>query len=98
VVSTGHPFRLSLVGPVTHAEFDAAQRGVDPKTGEPLAQVGRRARAHSAGWDMTFSGTRNRSRCYGPSPRVVIGSSSNKPIDRRCRRQRRISKEPPGRL
>jgi hypothetical protein len=34
---TGHPFRLILVGPVTHAEFDAAQRGVDPKTGEPVA-------------------------------------------------------------
>ena len=47
--------RLSLVGPVTHAEFDAALRGVDPKTGERLAQVGGRGREHSAGWDMTFS-------------------------------------------
>jgi conjugative relaxase-like TrwC/TraI family protein len=47
--------RLSLVGPVTHAEFDAALRGVDPKTGERLAQVDGRGREHSAGWDMTFS-------------------------------------------
>jgi conjugative relaxase-like TrwC/TraI family protein len=47
--------RLSLVGPVTHAEFQAALQGVDPKTGERLAQVGGRGREHSAGWDMTFS-------------------------------------------
>src|SRR5258708_26655303 len=47
--------RLSLAGPVTHAEFDAALQGVDPKTGERLAQVGGRGREHSAGWDMTFS-------------------------------------------
>jgi conjugative relaxase-like TrwC/TraI family protein len=47
--------RLSLVGPVTHAEFDAALGGLDPKTGERLAQVGGRGREHSAGWDMTFS-------------------------------------------
>src|SRR6266568_2025813 len=47
--------RLSLVGPVTHAEFDTALRGVDPKTGERHAQVGGRGREHSAGWDMTFS-------------------------------------------
>src|SRR4030088_650345 len=46
---------LSLVGPVTHAEFDAALQGVDPKTCERLAQVGGRGREHSAGWDMTFS-------------------------------------------
>jgi conjugative relaxase-like TrwC/TraI family protein len=47
--------RLSLVGPVTHAEFDAALQGIDPKTGERLAQVGGRGREHSAGSDMTFS-------------------------------------------
>ncbi|MGA7806068.1 MobF family relaxase [Bradyrhizobium sp.] len=47
--------RLSLVGPVTHTEFDAALQGIDPKTGERLAQVGGRGREHSAGWDMTFS-------------------------------------------
>jgi len=47
--------RLSLAGPVTHAEFDAARQGVDPKTGERLAQVGGRGREHSAGWDVTFS-------------------------------------------
>jgi conjugative relaxase-like TrwC/TraI family protein len=47
--------RLSLIGPVTHAEFDAALQGIDPKTGERLAQIGGRGREHSAGWDMTFS-------------------------------------------
>lgn len=47
--------RLSLAGPVTHAEFDAALQGVDPKTGERLAQVGGRGQEHAAGWDMTFS-------------------------------------------
>jgi conjugative relaxase-like TrwC/TraI family protein len=47
--------RLSLRGPVTHAEFEAALHGLDPKTGDRLAQRGGRAREHSAGWDMTFS-------------------------------------------
>ncbi|WP_316173185.1 MobF family relaxase [Bradyrhizobium sp. SZCCHNRI2049] len=47
--------RLSLDGPVTQAEFDAALRGVDPKTGERLAQLGGRSQEHAAGWDMTFS-------------------------------------------
>lgn len=47
--------RLSLHGPVTQAEFEAALSGVDPKTGERLVQQGGRARQHSAGWDMTFS-------------------------------------------
>ena len=55
MVLTGHPLRLSPVGPVTHAEFDAALRGVDPKTDERLAQVGGRGWTHSAGSDMTFS-------------------------------------------
>ena len=45
--------RLSLNGPVTQTEFDAALRGIDPKTAERLAQLG--GREHSAGWDMTFS-------------------------------------------
>ena len=47
--------RLSLDGPVTQTEFDAALHGIDPKTGERLAQPGGRGREHSAGWDMTFS-------------------------------------------
>src|SRR5260370_8304466 len=47
--------RLSLVGPVTHAEFDAALQGADPKTGERLAQVGGRGRDHSPAWDRTSS-------------------------------------------
>ncbi|WP_316187721.1 MULTISPECIES: MobF family relaxase [unclassified Bradyrhizobium] len=47
--------RLSLDGPVTRIEFDAALRGIDPKTGERLAQLGGRGREHAAGWDMTFS-------------------------------------------
>src|SRR3954462_3353781 len=47
--------RLSLNGPITRTEFDAALRGIDPKTGERLAQLGGRGHAHAAGWDMTFS-------------------------------------------
>ncbi|MGJ4923677.1 MobF family relaxase [Bradyrhizobium sp. HKCCYLRH2015] len=47
--------RLSLDGPVTRTEFDAALRGIDPKTGERLAQLSGRSREHAAGWDMTFS-------------------------------------------
>jgi conjugative relaxase-like TrwC/TraI family protein len=47
--------RLSLVGPVTHTDFEAALQGIDPKTGERLAQIGGRGGDHSAGWDMTFS-------------------------------------------
>ncbi|UFZ02626.1 relaxase domain-containing protein [Bradyrhizobium ontarionense] len=47
--------RLSLDGPVTQTEFDTALRGIDPKTGERLAQLGGRGREHAAGWDMTFS-------------------------------------------
>jgi hypothetical protein len=31
--------RLSLNGPVTQTEFDAALRGIDPKTGERLAEA-----------------------------------------------------------
>ncbi len=47
--------RLSLRGPVTRAEFEAALNGIDPKTGDQLVQHGGRGREHSAGWDMTFS-------------------------------------------
>ncbi len=47
--------RLSLKGPVTQSEFEAALKGIDPKTGEQLASQGGRSRTHSAGWDMTFS-------------------------------------------
>jgi conjugative relaxase-like TrwC/TraI family protein len=47
--------RLSLAGPVTKSEFEAALRGIDPKTGERLAALGGRVQDHAAGWDMTFS-------------------------------------------
>jgi conjugative relaxase-like TrwC/TraI family protein len=47
--------RLSLEGPVTRAEFEAALTGLDPKTGARLAALGGRNKTHSAGWDMTFS-------------------------------------------
>jgi len=46
--------RLSLNGPVTETEFAAALEGVDPKTGERLAQRGPGGK-HVAGWDMIFS-------------------------------------------
>ena len=47
--------RLSLSGPVTRSEFEAALRGVDPKTGERLAALGGKHQHHAAGWDVTFS-------------------------------------------
>jgi conjugative relaxase-like TrwC/TraI family protein len=47
--------RLSLSGPVTRSDFDAALNGLDPRTGDRLAALGGRSRDHAAGWDMTFS-------------------------------------------
>jgi conjugative relaxase-like TrwC/TraI family protein len=47
--------RLSLAGPVSKSEFEAALKGIDPKTGERLAALGGRLQDHAAGWDMTFS-------------------------------------------
>ena len=47
--------RLALSGPVTKSEFEAALKGIDPKTGERLAALGGRLQDHAAGWDMTFS-------------------------------------------
>ena len=47
--------RLSLSGPVTRSEFEAALRGIDPKTGERLAALGGKQQNHAAGWDVTFS-------------------------------------------
>jgi conjugative relaxase-like TrwC/TraI family protein len=46
---------LSLTGPVTKSEFEAALSGIDPKTGKRLAALGGRLQDHAAGWDMTFS-------------------------------------------
>jgi conjugative relaxase-like TrwC/TraI family protein len=47
--------RLSLSGPVTRSDFDAALNGLDPRTGDRLAALGGRSGDHAAGWDMTFS-------------------------------------------
>jgi len=47
--------QLSLDGPVTRHEFEAALMGRDPKTGLELVARGGRENTHSAGWDMTFS-------------------------------------------
>ena len=44
--------RLALEGPVSKRDFEAALNGLDPKTGEPLVQIGK---SHAPGWDMTFS-------------------------------------------
>jgi conjugative relaxase-like TrwC/TraI family protein len=49
------PARLSMSGPVTRSDFDAALNGLDPRTGDRLAALGGRSRDHAAGWDMTFS-------------------------------------------
>ena len=61
--------RLSLDGPVTQSEFEAALKGIDPKTGEQLARHGGRSRAHSAGWDMTFSAPKSVSVLWALSDR-----------------------------
>jgi conjugative relaxase-like TrwC/TraI family protein len=53
--------RLSLGGPVTKSEFEAALKGIDPKTGERLAALGGRSQDHAAGWDMTFSAPKSAS-------------------------------------
>jgi conjugative relaxase-like TrwC/TraI family protein len=62
--------RLSLQGPVTRAEFEAALQGHDPKTGAQLVQEGGRTREHAAGWDMTFS---------APKSVSVLWALSNEP-------------------
>jgi conjugative relaxase-like TrwC/TraI family protein len=54
------------MGLTGHACRDAALRGVDPKTGR-LAQVGGRGRAHSAGWNMTFSAPKSGSVLWAAS-------------------------------
>ena len=53
--------RLSLTGPVTKSEFEAALKGIDPKTDERLAALGGRLQDHAAGWDMTFSAPKSMS-------------------------------------
>jgi len=47
--------RLSLKGPVTRPDFEAALGGRDPKTATELVKSGGHVRVHAAGWDMTFS-------------------------------------------
>ena len=47
--------RLSLAGPVTRSDFEAALKGIDPHTGAQLARLGGKSQNHAAGWDMTFS-------------------------------------------
>ena len=47
--------RLSLAGPVTRSDFEAALKGIDPHTGAQLARLGGKSLNHAAGWDMTFS-------------------------------------------
>jgi len=57
--------RLALEGPVSKADFEAALNGNDPKTGEPLVQLGRN---HAPGWDMTFSAPKSVSVMWALSP------------------------------
>ncbi len=57
--------RLALNGPVSKAGFDAALRGIDPRTGAPLTQT---HRAHTPGWDMTFSAPKSVSVLWALSP------------------------------
>lgn len=58
--------RLSLNGLVTRSEFEAALIGRDPKTGAELVKGA--ARAHAAGWDLTFSAPKSVSVLWALSP------------------------------
>lgn len=60
--------QLSLEGPVTRHEFEAALMGRDPKTGLELVARGGRENTHSAGWDMTFSAPKSVSVLWALSP------------------------------
>lgn len=60
--------QLSLEGPVTRHEFEAALTGRDPKTGRQLVARGGRENTHSAGWDMTFSAPKSVSVLWALSP------------------------------
>jgi conjugative relaxase-like TrwC/TraI family protein len=69
--------RLSLEGPVTRSEFEAALRGIDPKTGQRLAALGGRLQDHTAGWDMTFSAPKSVSALWAlsePRDRTTIAT------------------------
>jgi conjugative relaxase-like TrwC/TraI family protein len=57
--------RLALNGRVTKSGFDAALRGIDPRTGAALTQT---RRAHTPGWDMTFSAPKSVSVLWALSP------------------------------
>lgn len=57
--------RLALEGAVSKADFEAALNGIDPKTGQPLVQLGRN---HAPGWDMTFSAPKSVSVMWALSP------------------------------
>lgn len=68
--------RLSLTGPVTKSEFEAALAGLDPKTRAALIQAN--GRTHAAGWDMTFSAPKSVSVLWALSPerdRQIIESA-----------------------
>lgn len=65
--------RLTLNGPVTRSEFEAALRGRDPKTGAELVMSVGRTREHAAGWDMTFSAPKSVSVLWALSPEKERG-------------------------
>lgn len=57
--------RLALEGHVSKADFEALLNGLDPKTGEPLAQLGK---THAPGWDITYSAPKSVSVMWALSP------------------------------
>jgi len=58
--------RLSLSGPVTKEDFEAALSGRDPKTDAALLQ--QNGKLHAAGWDMTFSAPKSVSVLWALAP------------------------------
>jgi hypothetical protein len=71
---------------VTQAEFDAALRGIDPKTGEPPAQL--RGREHAAAWDMIFSAPKSISVPWALSDAPERQRIARRPIAQPCWLQR----------
>ena len=89
--------RLSLSGPVTRSEFEAALRGIDPKTGERLAALGGKHQNHAAGWDVTFSAPKSVSVQWALSEPGDRPASSGRIASPSARRQHIWSRRPPGR-
>ncbi|GJL92610.1 MobF family relaxase [Hyphococcus sp.] len=74
--------RLSLEGPVSKSDFEAALEGLDPRTGERLILAN--GITHTAGWDMTFSSPKSASVLWAlssESERQTIEAAHQKAVN-----------------